>query len=241
MTPVCPHSFSACRARFPRGAFAAILAGILLVSSSPARVAGGEPMKLPSPVEEADFAELKALSPFRRALDLSQTMALTGLARVDGETVATIRDRETSKTHIISADGEENENGWRLVAIEGDPSEPGTISARISHLGDEEFTVKFDNRQLEPPRPTWRQTMKFSREEQDYIVHQARNFREGIRGDGFRGPPPPQLTEKLARLSQGQREEIIARVADMRRRGAESEERQQALFRMVDRALAAGR
>lgn len=219
------------------------LGGALVASGGLASTSetGGAGVDTPSAVVESDYAALFRESPFRRPLDLSESMVLTGLARVGEEMVATLRERETKKTLVVSGDADANEKGWRIVGIEGDPADLASVVATISHLGEEEFTVRFDRGQLEPPKPTWRNRLQLSPEQQDRVVEQAKNFRQGISGDGYRGPPPRELAEKLSRLSQGQREEIIARVADMRNRGAESEVRQRAIASMVERALQAGR
>lgn len=87
---------------------------------------------------------------------------------------------------------ETNDQGWRIVGIGGDPADLATVTARISNQGEEVFTVRFDEAQLEPPRPTWRQRIRLSPEQQENVVEQARDFRDGIRGDGHRGPPPPE-------------------------------------------------
>lgn len=63
------------------------------------------------------------------------------------------------------------------------------------------------------------------------------NYREGISGDGFRGPPPPEVVEKMSRLSEDQRERLIKHMAELRERGVSSEERRGMFVRLLDRAL----
>ncbi len=190
---------------------------------------------IPDPLENADFDELKSKSPFLRAIDPSASLILVGLARIDGGLVATLRERETKKTHILS--GADNEEGWRVVGVEGDFSDPATVAAQIAVEG-EVYAIRYDQQQLNRPPPlNWRKSFKLSKEQQEDVVRQARDFRRGISGDGHRGATPPELANRLSRLSQGQREEIIARLADMRNRGISSEVRQKAISSMTDRAL----
>jgi hypothetical protein len=198
---------------------------------------GSRGLRLPEPLQENEFESLKARSPFLRTLDPSESLILAGIAIIDGNYVATLRERETKKTHILSTTN--NEEGWRIVGVEGNPANLASVAAKIS-VAEEVFTVRYDQQQLKPPPPNWRTTIKLSKEQQEDVVEQAKNFREGIRGDGHRGPPPPELVKRLERLSQRQREEIIARIHEMRNRGVESEVRQQAIIRMADRAIASG-
>jgi hypothetical protein len=195
---------------------------------------------LPEAVKEADFQVLKNRSPFLRTLDPSESLILVGVARIDGELVATVRERESRKTHVLSTT--DNEEGWRVVGVEGNPANLATVAAKIA-VAEEVFTIRYDQKQLSPPPPppSWRKTTKLSREDQERVVEEARNYRDGIRGDGHRGRTPPELANALSQISQRQREEIIARVADMRNRGASSEARQAAISHMVERTIQANR
>ena len=73
---------------------------------------------LPEPLTAQHFAALKSHSPFLRSLDLSKTLVLTGVARLDGEMVATLFNRESKTTQVVSQSA--NAQGWRLVGVEGD-------------------------------------------------------------------------------------------------------------------------
>jgi hypothetical protein len=192
------------------------------------------PADLPAPLTEEDFRTLKTRSPFLRPLDLSRTLALTGIAEIAGEPVATLYDRESKATHVVTRSS--GPQGWMIVGIDGDRTQPETVAARISVAG-EIVSVRFDAAQLNPAPSVPGPAANLSREQREQVASDARNFREGISGDGFRGPPPPEVVAKLSRLSQEQRERIIGVIAEMRGRGAGSEERQQTFLRLVDRAL----
>ncbi len=85
---------------------------------------------LPNEVEEDHFAALKEHSPFQRTLDLSQSLIITGVARIGGETIATLLDLETSQTSVVSRNSVSPE-GWQLVEVVGDLSDVETLAAKI--------------------------------------------------------------------------------------------------------------
>ena len=103
---------------------------------------------LPQPLTADHFRELKEKSPFTRALNLEEKLRLTGVARVDGKPVATVLDRETKKTYVISE--VPNPQGWKLVDVASSSgSALSAVSATIS-IGGEVITVHYDERQLNP-------------------------------------------------------------------------------------------
>lgn len=216
-----------------------ILRTLLLLSLPPLVLTAQEPAAFvePAPVGGEDFAPLVQTSPFLRSLDLSQSLQLTGVARINGELVATLRDRESKKTHLVSRDA--NDKGWRMVKVEGEQGQLETVTAEIAMAGGETFALRFDETQLRPteaPIPGGKgstnpggpggQPPRYA------------NFREGISGDGFRGPPPPELVKKLEQLNDSTRDRIIQQISEIRERGnVGSEERQKIFTRMVDEAL----
>lgn len=189
----------------------------------------------PAAVGGEDFASLQQASPFLRSLDLSQTMQLTGIARINGDLVATLRDRETSKTHIVS--GVVNDQGWRMVAVGGEQANLETVTAEIAMASGETFAVRFDEQQLHPTELKMPGSKGPSQGGQGEKPRYT-NFREGVSGDGFRGPPPPELVKKLEKLNEATRDQIIQKIGEIRERGnVSSEDRQKIFTRMVDDAL----
>ncbi|MDF1859176.1 MAG: hypothetical protein P1U87_03110 [Verrucomicrobiales bacterium] len=130
----------------------AAIAGLMLLPTAPlaseAAEAPQEPASLlPTPVEPDQFAGLLDHSPFTRVLDLSETIRLTGVAVINGEQVATVRDREKGKSYVIS--GQPNKEGWKMVEV--DPHiDLEKVSATISVNGGELVTLQFDEKQLHP-------------------------------------------------------------------------------------------
>ncbi len=102
---------------------------------------------LPVAITTVHFRELMENSPFTRSLNLSDSLILTGVARFDGKPIATLMDRETKQTYVIS--DVPNPQGWKMVDIS-----PGadleTVMAKISVAGGEVVTVRFDENRLKP-------------------------------------------------------------------------------------------
>src|SRR5207244_4223980 len=67
---------------------------------------------VPAPFDAAVATSLLEHPPFTRALNLSESLLLTGVAYVDGKPVATIKDVKTNQSYLVSE--EPNSQGWRL-------------------------------------------------------------------------------------------------------------------------------
>jgi len=102
---------------------------------------------LPRTVGRDDFRELIDNSPFTRALNLSDSLILTGVARMGGKPMATLMNTETKETFVIS--DVPNPQGWKMVEISSG-SDLETVTAKISVNGGEVVTVRFDENRLKP-------------------------------------------------------------------------------------------
>jgi len=115
------------------------------------RLSAQERLPTPGPEPEApsasDFEALRKTSPFTRVLNLSETYALRGVARINGEQVATLYNRETKKTLVVTPDGK-NEAGIALVDVSRAP-QLEAVTAKISFAGDE-AELKYETTQLYP-------------------------------------------------------------------------------------------
>lgn len=137
--------------------FLALAFPTLPVLSGAAEDGSAEPVTLPvetipsDPVPDApsasDFEALRKTSPFTRVLSLSETYALRGVAKINNEEVATLYNRETKKTVVITRDGN-NEAGISLVNVTGAPQLDG-VTAKIS-FADDEAELKYETSQLYP-------------------------------------------------------------------------------------------
>ena len=68
---------------------------------------------LPQPLDLSFSQELVANSPFTRAVNLAQSLQLTGVAFIDGRPVVTVMDRDTKKSHVLTE--VPDAKGWKLV------------------------------------------------------------------------------------------------------------------------------
>jgi len=102
---------------------------------------------LPVAITTVHFRELMENSPFTRSLNLSDSLILTGVARFDGKPIATLMDRETKQTYVIS--DVPNPQGWKMVDISSG-ADLETVMAKISVAGGEVVTVRFDENRLKP-------------------------------------------------------------------------------------------
>ncbi|PAW63307.1 MAG: hypothetical protein B9S36_04965 [Verrucomicrobiia bacterium Tous-C2TDCM] len=101
----------------------------------------------PEAPSASDFEALRKTSPFTRVLNLSETYTLRGVARINGEQVATVYNRETKKTLVVTPDGK-NEAGIALVGVSRAP-QLDAVTAKISFAGDE-AELKYEMTQLHP-------------------------------------------------------------------------------------------
>jgi hypothetical protein len=107
----------------------------------------GDP-DLPAPLDPSVADHLLVNPPFTRALNLSESLLLTGVAYVDGRPVATIKDARTNQHHLVSE--EPNAMGWRLA--EASPSSNlGYAEVKVM-VGTEMVSVRYSETQLMPQR-----------------------------------------------------------------------------------------
>jgi hypothetical protein len=113
---------------------------------------GAEPLTgdpdVPMPFDAALAGSLLEHPPFTRALNLSESLLLTGVAYVDGKPVATIKDVTTNKSYLVS--DEPNAMGWRLA--EASPSTQLDQAEVKLLIGTEIVPVRYNQMQMMPQR-----------------------------------------------------------------------------------------
>jgi len=106
----------------------------------------------PGPIESSDFEALKEASPFGRVLDPAEVYVLRGVASFDDIQMATVYNRQTKKTVIVTPEKKTDE-GLQLVEVSQPPSAPeyalAAVSARISFAGDE-VELRYEKSQISP-------------------------------------------------------------------------------------------
>lgn len=189
----------------------------------------------PQSVSENNFQALKSHSPFHRSLNLSQSLILTGIARMEGKLYATLFDVESSETHVVSKST--NSNGWRMIEVKGDEADLESLTVQILVTEGEVVSVRYEKEQLQAKREKSEPASRGYSGRYRSVSEAAANYRQGISGDGFRGPPPPEMVAKLSKLSSKQREALILKFGELRQRGVSSEERRELFVREVDKTL----
>ena len=204
-----------------------------------------EDRAIPRPLRHETFDALMTNSPFTRSLGISDSLILTGVARFDQNTFATLMDTRTMESIMVSR--QPNREGWQLVGVGGDPARTQTWSAKIQTAGGEVVTIRY---QKPPPRPP--KSVSGSRGSSgsgggnlpaisDKQIGEAKaaalNYKDGFLADGYPDKPPREMVEKLSRLSTSQREEINRTMFGHRNQGLGLDARRQIYEGLVDRAL----
>lgn len=199
---------------------------------------------IPQPLKTDAFEALIASPPFTRLMGISDSLILTGVARFDNDVVATLLDTETLQSQVVSHTP--NHEGWQLLGIGGDPAKIHTWTAKIQVRGGEVISIRYQK----PPPKTARAASgsralggssggnapPLSAAQMEEAKKAAVNYREGFTSDGYPRQPPPEIVEKLSRLSVGQREDINREMIGIRNRGLGMEERRRIYEDMVNRA-----
>lgn len=200
---------------------------------------------IPQSMRAQSFDAIIASSPFTRTLGASDSLILTGIAHIEKDVFATLYDTQTMESHVVTRTP--NALGWQLISIGGDAADLKTLSARIQVAGGQVITVRY---QKPPPK-----VLRLSRGGSSgggnaaplttAQVEEARqaavNYREGFTSDGYPKAPPPEMVEKLARLSVGQREDINRQMIGLRNQGLGMEERRKIYENLVERSVQGGR
>jgi hypothetical protein len=69
--------------------------------------------ELPQPFDANVVTAVLKTSPFNRAVNLSDALVLTGVAYVDGKPMATLLNKDTKKTYVVTETP--NADGWTLT------------------------------------------------------------------------------------------------------------------------------
>ncbi len=195
---------------------------------------------LPKPVTSEAFSHLTNHSPFLRSLDYSESFVLTGMARIEGNIYATLFDSESSESRIVSE--RMNPDGWQLVDVQGNESDLESLTANIQVNGGQVFAIRYQEAEFKPIRGAGGANRTgagsgLNQEQIDSARRAGQDPAAGFRGDGYRGPPPPEILDKLRKISPAQREQLARRVMQMYNEGVDSEVRFKFYRESLDRAV----
>lgn len=202
---------------------------------------------LPQPLKSGLFDELLLNSPFNRAVGISDSLILTGVVQLNNEVFATLLDTKTMLSQMVSKTP--NAEGWLLMEVRGDPAKIKTCTARIQIRGGEVVSIRYQD----PPPKAARTVFggggpggssgsnnnlpPLSASQVEEAKNAAVNYREGFTSDGYPRQPPPEMVEKLSRLSVGQREDINRQMIGIRNQGLGMEERRRIYEDLVNRSM----
>ncbi len=178
-------------------------AAMLAVAQEDTAAPGSTDPGLPEPVSTAHFQVLMENSPFTRSLNLSDLLILTGIATMDGKQVATLMNKETKETYVVSE--VPNPQGWKMVEVAGN-EDIEKVAAKIAIAGGEVVTVRYTEFSAKPgeARPASGGGGEISE-----------GRREGDRRGGYRGPPP-EVREKMEKLPEEKRQKLFEYMAKLR-------------------------
>jgi hypothetical protein len=194
---------------------------------------------LPLPVSGDSFTELKGASPFRRSIDFSDSIVLTGMARIEGNVYATLFDSQLTQSYVVSENA--NTDGWQLVGVRRDETDLESLTAKIQVKGGEVVSIRYAKVERQRGSGSGGASSRggggsLSTEQIDDARKAGKDPKVGFRGDGYRGTPPPEVMAKLNKISAQQREALARRVMEMRNNGVSSDERRRVYSEGLDRA-----
>lgn len=232
-------------------AVASLCGGVIAggASTSPQTRFSANDGAIPQPLSDDAFEALVTHSPFTRTLGAPDSLILTGVARFDQDVFATLLDTKTMESHVVSS--MPNSAGWQLIGIAGDPERTQTLSAKVQLPGGETVAIRYSQPPPRPPRSAYSRGSSgqgvpggpggspppLSNSQAAEAKNAAVNYREGFTSDGYPNQPPPEMVEKLSRLSVTQREDINRQMIGLRNQGLGMEERRRIYEGMVDRAV----
>ena len=192
---------------------------ILLLLGSVTLLTAENGSYVPRPVETGDFGALTSQSPFSRSINLSDALILTGIAMVDQDQVATLLNKETKETFVVSS--RLNAQGWKMVELKKD-EDLEKVSAKVSIDGGEVVTVRYSEWALKPgeSRPGGG-------------VMELGQPGKGGKSDGR---DSSEMREKMMQLSDEQRSKMFQKMMELRRKNPNmsSDERREAMTRMME-------
>lgn len=175
----------------------------------------------PASVAPEDFGPLRTQSPFLRSVNLSDSLILTGFAEVEDERVATIMNKETKETYVVSS--KINSQGWRMVELKTD-EDLEKVAAKVAVEGGEVVTIRYADWKAKPGESKPAAGPSTEPNGGPTAIMAAR--RPGFGGPGGpegrrMGGPPPEVREKMEKLSEDQRQQLFDRMRELREKNPE--------------------
>ncbi len=148
-----------------------------VVSMRAAETSQADP-DLPQPLDLTTLQPLLANPPFNRVVDFTDSLLLTGVATVGGKPMATLMDKATKKSYVVSE--EPNAQGWKLVAA-SESNELRLTQIKIQ-VGPEIVTLRYSDSQLNPAK-VGSGTVKYPTREES--IRKDQDGKEYVRGSAY--------------------------------------------------------
>ncbi|MDB6075104.1 MAG: hypothetical protein JWO89_2744 [Verrucomicrobiaceae bacterium] len=164
----------------PRFSAIVALSSVCLLTSVslPAADAITNDPDLPQPLDVSTFQPLLANPPFNRVVDFTESLLLTGVATVGGKPMATLMDKATKKSYVVSE--EPNAQGWKLVQALG--SNELRLTQIKLMVGPEIVTLRYSESQLNPAK-VGSGTVKYPTREE--AIRKDQDGKEYVRGSAY--------------------------------------------------------
>jgi hypothetical protein len=198
----------------------------LCLASLPVALLGVDPdPDLPQAFDQASLAALALSSPFTRMVNVSDNLILTGIAYINGKPVATLFNRETKLSHIVSS--EPNFQGW--VLNEALPAPDMTRSRAVITIGGEQVKVSYANLTADDMKSDGKKNDKGNKGESGG----GEKFKGGSRG------PSEEDRKRYESLSEKARDKfrnmMRSKFSDEKFRNAPEEERRNVIRKEFER------
>lgn len=173
---------------------------------------------LPKPVNLAMAQTLIDNPPFTRTLNLSDSLVLTGIAYIEGKPVATILNKATKESYVVS--DEPNAQGWKLAETSASHTLTRTQAKLV--VGSEIVTVRYSDEPINTD-PNQRRRPEGGGEGE-------RPRREGSRGSD-------EDRQRFMALSEAARSKFIEKMRESREKmgNASPEERSSYVKKIFDK------
>lgn len=200
----------------------------------------GRKSGFPAPLTEDDFSALKNHSPFLRSMGSSDSMVLTGIARIGEDVFITVVDTRTSESSMVSQST--NQQGWQLVSFHGNEDDPESLSAKIQIASGEVISIRYEkfetrNRKRGLGTGSGTGTPKLKSSELREAKMAALNYKEGFSSDGYPKEPPSEIVRKLAKMTVQERESLNQQMIELRNKGLGMDARRRIYVDRVNRAI----
>lgn len=188
------------------------------------------PSDLPQTFDPGTVAPMIQNSPFTRAVSLSDSLVLTGLAYIKTKPVATILDKETHRSYVVSE--EPNPQGWKLAEATA-TTDLNRAMAKI-FIGGETVVIRYDKDAFTPEAIRRRRGSSSTSSSSSSSSSDSDRFKKSE----MRGPSEDDKKrfEALSENAKSKFRDLIReRMMDDRFRGAPEEERRNAIRSAFER------